>query len=100
MSKDFSIERVADLARLKTPSDPDFLEQFHRVLKFIAVLDELDLSNVEPFFGSDELTDGHQPIRNDEVISGLSREQVLQNAPNKDRVPPADKFFVVPPVFD
>jgi len=97
----FSLQRVARLAKIE-PDDPDRIQsQIQQILEFISILDELQLDEVEPFFGANELcstpADGssRQPIRADRPNESLTREQALKNAPVCD-----DRFYLVPPVFD
>ena len=89
----FSAEKVARLARLEL--SPDDIEQvqseLNRILDFVAEINTLDLSEVEPFFGA---VDAINPIREDQVRPGLTREQALANAPDSD-----GQFYRVPPVF-
>ena len=97
--KRFSIERIAELARLELNPDSNAQSQreLQRVLDFIAVLDELDLTDVEPFFGTIEtplLTEAPYS-RDDEVRPSTSRESILGNAPDQDGA-----FYRVPPVFE
>ncbi len=102
----FSIERVCELARLEVDSDESrqIQQQIERILKFIAVLDELDLSAVEPFFGasgppskvasSSEIV-SQDPLRDDVVRPSTPRDTILKNAPHQD-----GQFYHVPPVFE
>ncbi len=89
----FSAEKVARLARLELA--PNELEQVQseldRILAFVEEINALDLSGVEPFFGA---VDSINPIREDQVQAGLTREQALANAPDSD-----GEFYRVPPVF-
>ena len=99
-SAKFSVQKISSLAKLK-PTDPEQLEaQLQRILKFIAVLDELQLDDVEPFFGAADLrdsdkNDSSQPIRSDQTKESLPREDALKNSPAND-----PEFYLVPPVFD
>lgn len=97
----FSVQRVASLARLD-PGDTGHIEaQMRRILQFVAILDQLNLEHVEPFYGATDLQENakdqsmQQPIRQDEPVESLPREQVLKNSPSGD-----DEFYLVPPVFD
>lgn len=86
------IQRLCDLARL------DYDEQeaaalkkdLQRMIAFIEKLNEVDTTGVEPLIF---LTDHLHPLREDEVISTLPREEALSLAPDRN-----DAFFQVPPV--
>ncbi len=95
----FSVKRVADLARIAlSPSESDqSSRELERILEFIAILDELELSEVEPFFGIREAASDSTdvPVRSDKVGDSTSREEILRNAPDQD-----GQFFQVPAVFD
>lgn len=89
----FSAEQVARLARLKLAPDQidDVQNQMNRILDFVDQIEQLDLAEVEPFFGS---VDSVNPLRDDAVKDGLTRQQALANAPDTD-----GEFYCVPPVF-
>lgn len=89
----FSAEKVARLARLDLSADDlkQLQGELDRILDFVNEINELDLSQVEPFFGA---VDSINPIREDQVQPGLTREQALANAPDSD-----GEFYRVPPVF-
>jgi aspartyl-tRNA(Asn)/glutamyl-tRNA(Gln) amidotransferase subunit C len=89
----FSAEKVARLARLELSANEHQQVQgeLDRILEFVKEINALDLSGVEPFFGA---VDSINPIREDEVQPGLTREQALANAPDSD-----GEFYRVPPVF-
>lgn len=95
----FSIERIAELARIELTPDNNAQSQqeLQRVLEFVAILDELELTDVEPFFGTIEspLMIAAPYTRNDEVRPGTPRESILGNAPDQD-----GEFYHVPPVFE
>ena len=95
----FSVERIAELARIELTAEnrPQSNRDLDRILKFVAVLDELDLSDVEPFFGISETTTSatEAPIRADIASPSIPRDQILRNSPEED-----GQFFQVPPVFD
>ena len=97
-SDHFSIERVAQLARIDlSESDTVQLQtQISNILEFINVLDELDLSEVQPFFGLDFASHNEElsPQRNDDVTPSITRDSILENAPNQN-----EEFYRVPPVF-
>jgi aspartyl-tRNA(Asn)/glutamyl-tRNA(Gln) amidotransferase subunit C len=88
------VEYVADLARLELSADEkgQLVEQLGRILGYIEKLDELDTTGVEP-------TSHVLPIRNvmraDEARDGMSREEVLKQAPASH-----DGYFEVPRVVE
>jgi aspartyl-tRNA(Asn)/glutamyl-tRNA(Gln) amidotransferase subunit C len=84
------VEKVAALARLTlAPGEAARFEpQLARVLEYIAQLDELDTTGVEP---TSHVVPLAAPLRPDEPRPGLTREAALAAAP---RV--AEGVFVVP----
>lgn len=88
--RDLDVHKVATLARLTIPENEakHFAPQLQRVLDFIAQLDELDTSNVEP---TSHVLPLDAPQREDVVVPGLSRDEAFASAP---RV--AEGGFVVP----
>ncbi len=85
--------RVANLARLKLTEEEveTFSRQLGDILNFVRQLEELDTSGVEPYIQETEGT----PMREDEPREGLSREEALGNAPERE-----DGFFVVPRIVE
>ena len=65
--------------------------QMGSVLKYIAMLDELDTSSVEPMAHAIEISN---VFREDELRESLPREQALSNAPQTD-----GKYFLVPAIL-
>jgi aspartyl-tRNA(Asn)/glutamyl-tRNA(Gln) amidotransferase subunit C len=88
------VEYVARLARLELAQDEaaQLTEQLDRILDYIAKLNELDTSNVEP-------TSHVLPIRNvtrpDRVEIRMSREDALALAPEE-----RDGYYQVPRVIE
>jgi len=88
------VEYVARLARLEfTPEEAaQMTEQLARILDYIAKLNELDTSNVEP-------TSHVLPIRNvtraDCVEEGMAREVALSLAPEEH-----EGYYEVPRVIE
>ena len=85
--------RVANLARLKLTEEEieTFSKQLGDILEFVRQLEELDTSGVEPYIQKTEGT----PMREDEPREGLSREEALRNAPERE-----GGFFVVPRIVE
>jgi aspartyl-tRNA(Asn)/glutamyl-tRNA(Gln) amidotransferase subunit C len=87
------VRRTAALARLAL-SDSEVAEmtvQLGRVLEYVAILGELDTTDVEPMAHAVEL---RNVFRSDEPTESLPREESLSNAPRTD-----GRYFLVPPVI-
>ncbi len=98
------VERVAELANLELRSGEKaaMLRDLNSVLDYFAQLNELDTTSVPPMTQmANQLTEGGEPIagaphlRADEVAPSLSRERVLESAPDTDGI-----FFKVPKVIE
>src|ERR1700683_3772982 len=94
------VDRVAELANLElTISEKaQMLRDLNSVLGYFAQLNELDTSSVPPMAQvADLLAQGReliiaaQHLRADEIAPSLSREPVLDSAPDADGI-----FFKVP----
>jgi len=85
--------RIARLANLELePSDESLVESLQSILEYVALLDEIDVSGVEPTsFGAKH----GSCVREDEIRTGLSAKEALQNAPDG-----VDGQFRVPGVLD
>ena len=85
---------VADLARLElTPEEVEsFTLQLNGILEYMDQLDELDTADVEP---TTHVLPLNNVFREDEVGHSLAVEDVLANAPEKDR-----DHFVVPKIIE
>ncbi|RUM48886.1 MAG: Asp-tRNA(Asn)/Glu-tRNA(Gln) amidotransferase GatCAB subunit C [Hydrogenothermus sp.] len=86
------VVKVAKLARIELSEEEIeiFSKQLPQILDFIEKLNELDTSEVSPFY---EIIDANAPLREDTPKEGLTNEEALENAPQK-----ANGFFVVPRV--
>lgn len=88
------VRRVATLARVEL--DDDELESvgrdLNRILDYVAKLDELDTSTVEP---TAQVVDFAAPMRTDEVTNKPAPEDAVANAPRSDK-----NFFVVPSIIE
>ncbi len=84
--------KVLRLARLDvTPDEVQRITtQMAGMLEHFADIDALDLSDIEPMTQPYPLSN---VLREDVVVSGLDREEVLANAPAAD-----DGRFRVPPI--
>ncbi len=87
------IERIAALAKLDfTAAEKSRLTaDFNQMLAYVSQLDELDLTQVEP---ATHPLDSGAPLRADETMPSLPREEALRNAPASH-----DGFFSVPKVI-
>ena len=88
------LTHVALLARLELTDDAveRTAEQLGKVLDYIAKLDELDTSGVEPLSHPGALS---SVFREDVPTGSLPREEAMRNAPAQ-----ADGFFRVPRVIE
>lgn len=89
-----NVRYVAHLARLNlTPEEEQkFGAQLGQVLGYIAKLNELDVSNVEPTAHAVPLVNITRP---DEPRPSISNEEALRNAPSK-----ANGLFMVPKIVE
>jgi aspartyl-tRNA(Asn)/glutamyl-tRNA(Gln) amidotransferase subunit C len=87
------VRHVAKLSRLALSEDRTrrFATQLESILEYVAKLDEVDMSGVEPMTHALPL---HNVLRDDVVEPSLPVEQVLLNAPDFD-----GPFFKVPKVI-
>jgi aspartyl-tRNA(Asn)/glutamyl-tRNA(Gln) amidotransferase subunit C len=88
------VRKVASLARLKLSDDEiaEFSEQLGNVLDYVEVLNELDVTDVEPMAHAAEVTN---VLRDDVSRESLPREAALANAPKSD-----GRFFLVPQILE
>lgn len=87
------VEHVADLARLELSGEEKerMEDQLGKILEYIGLLDELDLSGVPP---TSHVIDVHNVFREDEVRESLPVDKGLANAPEK-----AGTAFKVPRII-
>ncbi len=90
----FSVQKVARLARIEIPEHGwETIEQeLGSILKFVDKINEVELSDIQPFFGNAEQSAA--PMRDDRVTASLDRQDALKNAPDAD-----GEYYLVPPVF-
>jgi aspartyl-tRNA(Asn)/glutamyl-tRNA(Gln) amidotransferase subunit C len=84
-----TVEKIAHLARLEV-SDTEKIElaaDMERILDFMAKLNEVDTSGIEPLI---YMTDVVNATRPDVVVQQITHEEALENAPEHD----ADYFRV------
>lgn len=88
-----AIKNIADLARLEF-SDREleiFAQQFDNMLEYVAVIERLNLENVEPLL---HVVHAENVFREDIAEASLSTAEALANAPKHN-----DVFFKVPKVL-
>jgi aspartyl-tRNA(Asn)/glutamyl-tRNA(Gln) amidotransferase subunit C len=87
------VEHVAKLARLElTDAEKEkFAHHLNDILTYVAKLNELDTSNVEPLLHVIELSN---VTREDRSRPSMPREDLLANAPSR-----TEEFFKVPKVI-
>ena len=87
------VRHVAKLARLALTDEEvaRFGPQLESILEYVAKMDRLDVTNVEPMAHPLPITN---VLRQDVVTDSLPVEKVLQNAPETD-----GPFFKVPKVI-
>ena len=85
--------RIAGLAKLELdPTDTSLVDSLQSILEYVALLDEVDVSDVEPTsFGAPAISRD----REDEPRTGLTAEEALRNAPDG-----LEGQFRVPGVLD
>lgn len=88
------VQKVATLARLKLTSDEleQIGQQLDGILGYVAVLDEVDVSEIEPMA---HVADVANAFRDDEIRPSLPREESLSNAPKSD-----GRYFLVPQILE
>ncbi|HXG77808.1 MAG TPA: Asp-tRNA(Asn)/Glu-tRNA(Gln) amidotransferase subunit GatC [Methyloceanibacter sp.] len=89
-----TVRRIARLARIAiTEEEAVRLEkELSGILDWVAQLNELDTSNVEPMM---RIADMSMKKRKDEVTEGFCAADILKNAPQVD-----DGYFVVPKIVE
>jgi len=89
-----TVDHLANLAKLefKAEDKKEIISDLNKMLSFVETLNEIDTDDIEPLR---HISDEVNNLRNDEVIEGVSQEEGLKNAPNKDGY-----YFKVPKVID
>jgi aspartyl-tRNA(Asn)/glutamyl-tRNA(Gln) amidotransferase subunit C len=92
--QEFDVKYVAHLARLAlTPEEErTFQAQLGNILGYIAKLNELDVSAVEPTAHAIPLVNVTRP---DEIRSSLPHDEAMRNAPAQ-----ANGLFLVPKIVE
>lgn len=88
------VEHIAKLARLQLTDEQKerYRGQLEAILDHVAKLQELETKDVPP---TASVAVTQMPLREDEPRPGLSRDDLLKNAPKQD-----DDQFRIPPVFE
>ena len=92
------VERVAELAHLELAPEetPRMLHDLNAILDYVAELNELDTTGVEPLAQVTELLNAAAgELRGDTVQPSLDRAVVMAQAPETDQA-----FFKVPKVIE
>jgi aspartyl-tRNA(Asn)/glutamyl-tRNA(Gln) amidotransferase subunit C len=89
-----TVKRIARLARIRIDESEveKYQSEINGILGFVAQLDEVDVSGVEPMTS---VTPMSLRRRVDEVSDGGYPEQIVKNAPLSE-----DNFFLVPKVVE
>ena len=89
-----TVRRIATLARIAVTEDevPHLQGELNAILAFVAELDAVDVTGVEPMTS---VTPMALPLRPDAVTAGGIADKVLANAPVSE-----DGYFVVPKVIE
>ena len=88
------VRHIANLARMNLTDDELELyrKQLSAILDYFKQLAELETEDIPP---TANVSVDQTPLRVDRTDPGLSPEELLHNAPEKD-----DHLFQVPPIFD
>jgi aspartyl-tRNA(Asn)/glutamyl-tRNA(Gln) amidotransferase subunit C len=93
------VERVAELAHLELAPEetPRMLHDLNAILDYVAELNELDTTGVQPLAQVTEMLNGSGAgaLRADVAQASLDRAVVMAQAPETDQV-----FFKVPKVIE
>ena len=89
-----TVRRIAHLARIAVAEEdvPHLQGELNAILDFVAQLDEVDVTGVEPMTS---VTPMAMKKRADVVTDGEIAEDIVRNAPQTE-----DNFFLVPKVVE
>jgi aspartyl-tRNA(Asn)/glutamyl-tRNA(Gln) amidotransferase subunit C len=89
-SKD--IQHIAELSRLNLANEEieTFTHQFGDILSYMEILNKVDTDNVSPMSHPSQMINA---FRDDNVVSSVSTETALSNAPERD-----ESTFIVPKI--
>lgn len=90
-----TVRRIAHLALIAISEDEEarLEHELNGILDFVAQLDEIDTSTVEPMTRVAAMI--MMKKRKDEVTDGFCADEILKNAPKVD-----DHYFVVPKIVE
>lgn len=88
------VKYIAELCKLKFSEEEleEFTAEFCRIIGFVELLKEVDTEGVEATY---HVSPKIQPLREDKIEPSLSREKVLQNAPEEQY-----GYFKLPRIMD
>jgi aspartyl-tRNA(Asn)/glutamyl-tRNA(Gln) amidotransferase subunit C len=88
------VKYIAKLARLRLGPEEEnaMVKDLNAILDYMATLNSLDTTDVEPMSHVLDLTNQFRP---DRVVQRISHEEALKNAPDAD-----SDYFRVPKVID
>ncbi|WP_183562706.1 Asp-tRNA(Asn)/Glu-tRNA(Gln) amidotransferase subunit GatC [Mucilaginibacter sp. SP1R1] len=89
-----TVEKVAHLARLELSETEkqEMIKDMSKILDFMAKLNELDTSGIEPLV---YMTEDVNVLRDDVVKQQITHEEALENAPKHD-----ENYFLVAKVIE
>ena len=89
-----TVRRIARLSRIALADDETahLQDELNAILDFVAQLDEVDVSGVEPMTSVMPM---RMKMRADAVTDGEIADEVVANAPASD-----ERYFVVPKVIE
>jgi aspartyl-tRNA(Asn)/glutamyl-tRNA(Gln) amidotransferase subunit C len=87
-----TVNKLARLSKLEfdEAAKEKMITDLNRMLDFVGKLDELDTTGIEPLI---YMTENGLPLREDKVITTITQDEALKNAPKKD-----SDYFKVPKV--
>lgn len=88
------VQHIANLARMNLTRDEleRYRKQLSAILDYFKQLERLDTEDIPP---TANISVDQNPLRADQPDAGLSPEELLHNAPEKQ-----DYLFQVPPIFE
>ena len=88
------VKHIAELARLQLTGEELLLykEQLSDILDYAAQLQSIDTAGISP---TDRVINSGNVLRKDETRSGLSQQELLENAPETEK-----GQFKVPPILE
>jgi aspartyl-tRNA(Asn)/glutamyl-tRNA(Gln) amidotransferase subunit C len=91
---ELNVDEVAHLARMQLDAREIelFRTQLQHILEHVATLSELDVTDIQPTAHARPLSN---VFREDDVLPGLAREDILANAPQERA-----GLFVVPKIIE